>query len=109
MQPVEGVFPTALVDEVVPLRNQVIDRAARIALAKRHAAIHATSTLRPQKHIRRGGEDFQEIFHPLQRIAVRHRLAFEFFKTCGFAHCHFIVPEGRSKIAQRFIAGNVIY
>ena len=34
----------------------------------------------------RRGEDFQEILHPLQRIAVRHRLPFEFFEACGFTH-----------------------
>ena len=86
VQPIERVFPAALIDEVVPLGNEVVDRAAGFALAERHAAVHAASALRAQLHVGRRGEDFQEILHPLQRIAVRHRLACEFFKAGGFAH-----------------------
>src|SRR5712672_2468755 len=43
VQPVERVFPTALVDQVIPLGNEIVDRAARVALAERYATIHATS------------------------------------------------------------------
>ena len=86
VQPIERVLPAALVDQVVPLGNEIVDRAARFALAKRHAAIHAARTLRAQVQLGRRGEDFQEILRPLQRIAIRHRLPLEFFKACGFAH-----------------------
>ena len=62
VQPVERVLPAALVNEVVPLGNEVVDRAARFALAERHAAIHAAGALRAQVQLGRRGEDFQEIF-----------------------------------------------
>ncbi len=45
VQPVERVAPAALVDQVVPFRNQVVDRAAVVGLAKRHAAVHAARAL----------------------------------------------------------------
>jgi len=52
VETVEGLFPEAAVDEVVPLRDQVVDRAtgghaadefARVA--ERHAAVHAARAL----------------------------------------------------------------
>jgi hypothetical protein len=45
VQPVQGFAPAALVDEVVPLRNQVVDRATVVRLAERHATIHAAGAL----------------------------------------------------------------
>jgi hypothetical protein len=45
MERLERVFPTATIDEVVPVRNQVHDRTAGVALAERHAAVHATGAL----------------------------------------------------------------
>src|SRR5690606_18729695 len=45
VQAIERVAPAALVDEVVPLRNQVVHWAAVLRLAERHAAVHAASTL----------------------------------------------------------------
>src|SRR5206468_4123772 len=45
VQGLEGVLPPAPVDEVVPLGDQVHDRAAVLALAEGHAAIHAPRAL----------------------------------------------------------------
>jgi len=39
----EGVAPLIAVDEVVPVRDQVAERAA--LMAERHAAVHAACTL----------------------------------------------------------------
>ena len=45
VQPIERVAPAALIDQVVPLGDQVVDRAAVVRLAKRHAAVHAARAL----------------------------------------------------------------
>ena len=45
VQTVERLAPLTVVDEIIPLGDQVIDRAARPGLAKRHAAVHAACSL----------------------------------------------------------------
>ena len=86
VQPIERVLPAALIDEVVPLGNQIVDRAAGRALAERHTAIHAAGTLRAQLRVDRLGEDLEKILRAHERIAVRHRLPFKLFKSCWFTH-----------------------
>ena len=43
MQTADRALPAAVIHEVVPVRDQVVDRAAGVA--ERHAAIHAASAL----------------------------------------------------------------
>ena len=45
VQPIDGVGPLSVVDQIVPLRDEVIDRTARLGLAKGSAAVHATGGL----------------------------------------------------------------
>ena len=44
-QTVERVAPLALEDEIVPLGDDVADRAAGVALAERHTTVHTTRRL----------------------------------------------------------------
>ena len=45
VQPIDGVGPLSVVDQIVPLRDEVIDRTARLGLAEGSAAVHATGGL----------------------------------------------------------------
>jgi hypothetical protein len=94
VQPIQRVAPAAVIDQVVPLRDQVVDRAAGGALAERHAAIHAAGSLPLEMLLRRMREDLFEIGHPLDRIAVRNRLAGELFESGGFTHAT-VAPNER--------------
>src|SRR5690606_17160132 len=48
----ERVLPPPPVNQVVPLRDQVLHRTPGVALAERHAAIHATRALFPERLLR---------------------------------------------------------
>src|SRR5690606_26112037 len=55
MQPVKSLFPLAAIDQIVPFRDEVVDRAPHrftpdlcSALAERYSAIHAAGTLSPE-------------------------------------------------------------
>ena len=67
MKPVKGFLPATLVNQVVPFRNQVIDRTARSRLAKGDTAIHAASSLSFQVALLGWGKDFVIVFQPDQR------------------------------------------
>ena len=43
MQNIQGTTPVLAVDQIIPIGNDVIDRAA--AITKRNAAVHATRSL----------------------------------------------------------------
>ena len=45
MEPVDGVGPLSVVDQVVPLGDKVVDGTARLGLAKGGAAVHAAGGL----------------------------------------------------------------
>ena len=45
MKSVDRVSPLVLVHEIIPLGNQVADRAAGVSLTKWRSAIHAASSL----------------------------------------------------------------
>src|SRR5262249_52108906 len=74
LQAGERVAPPALIDQVVPLGNQVVDRAAVVRLAERHAAVHAASALIAQMLVGGLREDLAEVGGPFARVAIRHAL-----------------------------------
>ena len=45
VQALERLFPSAVINEVVPLGNQIVNRAAVFGLTERHAAVHAARAL----------------------------------------------------------------
>src|SRR5690606_2762969 len=57
VQTVQGFAPAAAVHQIVPLGNQVIDRAAGVTLAVGHAAIHATRALLAQMFLRHDDQE----------------------------------------------------
>ena len=93
VQAVQSITPAVVVDQVVPFRDQVVDRATRChvgdhaaRMAKRHTAIHAASPLSGQVLDHRQLDELAPVAHPGHRIAVRSRLACEFHETCRFPH-----------------------
>ena len=86
VQTFDRLFPALLINEMIPLGDEVVDRAAVAGLAKRHAAIHATRALRLQVALLGRGVDLVVIVQALQRIAIRHRLALKLHKSSWFTH-----------------------
>ena len=86
VQAIDRLFPALLINEMVPLGDEVVDRTAVAGLAKRHAAIHAARALRLQVSLLGRGVDLVVIVQALQRIAIRHRLALKLHKSSWFTH-----------------------
>ena len=77
MQPLQRFLPETAIDQIVPLGNQIIDRAARghaadqlAGMAKRNAAIHAARALLAQLRFGKMLVKLVPIFHPLQRRTI---------------------------------------
>ena len=66
MQYVERLLPVLLVDEVIPVRNDVVDRAARHA--ERNAAIHAARALDARFPIGKMKHEFAVVFDALALV-----------------------------------------
>src|SRR5690606_3358205 len=86
VQPLERVAPAALVDEVVPLRDQVVHGTAVLGLAERHAAVHAARALDLQVLLGGLREDLFEIADALARVPIRNALLRVLQKAVGLAH-----------------------
>ena len=80
------VAPPAVVNQVIPLRYQVVDRTAVVGLAERHAAVHTARALRLQVCLVVRRIDFLEIDEAHRWIAIRLGLALVILKSGGFSH-----------------------
>ena len=69
VQLVDRVAPAVAVDEVVPVRDQVAERAA--VVAERHAALHAARALLLELRDRQRLDELAEVLLALARIALR--------------------------------------
>ena len=92
-QAVERHLPLALINQVVPLRDQVVQRAAgghaadhHARLAEGDAAVHAACRLGLLLLAGEPDVKFVKVFHALQRRYVRAGLARIIHKSCGLAH-----------------------
>ena len=86
VQTIERLAPAPLVDEVVPLRNQVVDGAAVIGLAERDAAVHATGALGGQTRFVVRGVDLVEVEQPCRGVPIGRRFAHELLESGCLAH-----------------------
>ena len=68
MELLDRLAPLVAVDEVIPIRNQVAERAPLVA--ERDAAVHAPRTLAAQLVLRLKREVLIEIAHALVRVAL---------------------------------------
>ncbi len=79
-----GLFPVAAIDEIVPVRDLVVDRAAVVTI--RNAAIHAARGLLARFLFRQRQDEFAIIPDPLLDRRVIAILAFEFEKAGDLTH-----------------------
>jgi hypothetical protein len=86
MQTGQSVLPLVAINQIVPFRNEIRDRAAVIALAKGYTTVHAARALGRKMLRCRFTIDFLKVEQSCRRIAIGHGLATEFFKTGGFPH-----------------------
>ena len=94
MQVARRLVPVAAIDEVVPVRDLVVDRAARRAggeragaLAIGHAAIHAARRLRAIVVLLQRQDEFVPMADALGDRLVVTVVAFVVEKTGDLAHC----------------------
>ena len=80
----ERVAPVVAVDEVVPVRDQVAERAALVA--ERHAAVHAAGALVAQRAVVRQGEVLPVVAHALRGIALVEAHPLEAEEGAQLAH-----------------------
>ena len=76
VQAANGALPAAVVDQVVPVGDEVVDRAAGVA--EGHAAIHAAGALLALLFFGERLVDFEPVVDALFGLAARGLLAFEF-------------------------------
>src|SRR6185436_2045493 len=93
MQALERLLPQAAVDEVVPLRDEVVHRAARghardqfAGVAERHSAIHAARALLSQALLVHVVVELVPVAHALGRGTIHRQLAQIFYETCWLTH-----------------------
>ena len=99
VQAVERFAPLVPVDQVVPLRDQVVDRAAVVRLAERHSAIHAARALPGEVRGVGSGVDLAEIAQALVRVAIRRGRARVLHEPRRLAHraCAQVVRPRRQR------------
>jgi len=94
VQAIERFTPTPVIDEVVPLGDQVVYRTASGRLAERNTAIHAARTLRSKVLLRHVDRELSPAGHSLQRVAVRDGFSWKLLETSWLTHCLTPPPEG---------------
>jgi hypothetical protein len=80
----DRVGPVVLVDEVVPVRDEVPERAA--VVAERHAALHAARALGLQLGHGLLHEELAEVLHALLGRAVARVVALDLQERAVLAH-----------------------
>src|ERR1700688_3683658 len=93
VQVARGFFPVALVDQIVEIRNLVVDRAARRARLNRagavaigNAAVHAARGLIAGVFLAQGNDEFAIVLHALGNGRVFAIVPVDLQKTCNLAH-----------------------
>src|SRR5690606_23615190 len=74
------LFPIAVIDKVVPVRDLVVDRTAGIAMAEGNAAIHAARRLVGDASFGQRNGEFAEVTDAVGRRLVARFFAFDFEK-----------------------------
>ena len=84
MEDFDGFAPVALVNQIVPVRNDVVDRASVMAI--RDTTIHATRPLFLEFVFGQGNNEFLVILDPVSDQAIASILTRNFHETGRFAH-----------------------
>ena len=82
VQSIQRIAPATLIDQIVPFRDQVVDRAARghvghhvTGVAERYATVHAPGALNLQVHLRKMLVKLLPVQNPQHWLTVRRHLA----------------------------------
>ncbi|MDB6037482.1 MAG: hypothetical protein JWM99_1323, partial [Verrucomicrobiales bacterium] len=93
VQPIKGLMPEAAIDEIVPFRNEVINRTARshstqegAGMTERNAAVHAARPLFPKLCLIEVEVEFVPVLNALKRWTIQRQLPKIFDKSSWFAH-----------------------
>ena len=93
VQALERLAPQAAIDEIIPLGNEVVHRAARgtaahlhARVAERHAAVHAARSLLPQVLLLHVMVEFVPVPNAILRRAIDRQLAQILHETRWLAH-----------------------
>lgn len=86
MQVADRLVPVAIVDEVVPVRDLVVDRTACRPVAIGNAAIHAARGLFLDFLVRHGQREFAEMANTVGCRLILVDLPVDFEKTCNLTH-----------------------
>jgi hypothetical protein len=84
MQTIDGVTPMVAIHQIVPVGNQVSERAA--VVAKRNTAVHATASLSGDLGNIERLVDLFPVAQAHRHRAARRSVALPFQKPCGFTH-----------------------
>src|SRR5712691_8599040 len=98
MQRLDGVLPVLLVDEIVEIRNDVVDRAARHA--KRCTAVHATRALDFRLLFGEAEDELPVVPFPLAGLLVRFLEPLELEKSRDFPHLRGRLALRRGKLSD---------
>jgi hypothetical protein len=93
VQVARGLFPVALIDQIVEVGDLVVDRAAGRARCHRagavaigNAAIHAARGLVARILLAQGNDEFVVMLHALGDRCVLAFVPVDLEKTCNLAH-----------------------
>src|SRR5205823_3934647 len=88
VQRYQSLTPLVAIDEVIPVRDQIVDRAALVA--ERDAAIHAARGLGAQGRLRKGFDELLPALFARRRLVIAAIGALDLEKPGRLAHA---VPE----------------
>ena len=90
----DRAFPVAAVDEVVPVGNLVVHRAAVRPVTERHAAIHAARGLFLDFLVRHRERELPEMTDAIRGRLILVHLPVDLEETCHLAHFSLTQPGG---------------
>jgi hypothetical protein len=105
---IERFAPVAAIDQVVPVRDDVVHRAA--VVAERNAAVHAARALGLGGLVAQGMDEFAVVFTRVATGSIDFGLTLELEESCHLAHyaASFIWPAAISLSARRYSLGNTL-
>src|SRR6266516_4837204 len=98
MQRLDGALPILPVDEIVEIRNDVVDRAS--GHAKRRAAVHATRALDLRLRFGEAEDELPIVLFPLLGLLVRLLEPLELEKSRDFPHLRCRLAFRRGELAE---------
>ncbi len=94
-EPAVSLLPVPGVNQIVPLRHQIVERTAaghpakiHSRLAEGNAALHTAGPLEPLPLQRKMLVELHEIFDPLLRLRITGDFSFIIHKSGWFSHYH---------------------